>query len=31
MEELWAYAQRTSPVLDIVRNPVPVSLTMENA
>jgi hypothetical protein len=31
LEELWAYAQRTSPVLDIVRNPVPVSLTMENA
>jgi uncharacterized OsmC-like protein len=31
LEELWAYVQRTSPVLDIVRNPVPVSLTMENA
>jgi hypothetical protein len=31
LEELWAYVQRTSPVLDIVRNPVPVSLTIENA
>lgn len=30
MEELWEYVQRTSPVLDIVRNPVPVSLTIEN-
>ncbi len=31
LEELWEYVQRTSPVLDIVRNPVPVSLTIENA
>ena len=30
LEELWEYVQRTSPVLDIVRNPVPVSLTIEN-
>jgi hypothetical protein len=30
LEELWAYVQRTSPVLDIVRNTVPVSLTIEN-
>lgn len=30
LEELWEYVQRTSPVLDIVRNPVPVTLTMEN-
>lgn len=25
---LWAYVQRTSPVLDIIRNPVPVTLTL---
>jgi uncharacterized OsmC-like protein len=31
LEELWEYVQRTSPVLDIVRNPVPVSLAIENA
>jgi uncharacterized OsmC-like protein len=24
--ELWAYVQKTSPVLDIVRNPVPVTI-----
>jgi uncharacterized OsmC-like protein len=30
LEELWEYVQRTSPVLDIVRNPVPVALTIEN-
>lgn len=30
LEELWDYVQRTSPVLDIVRNPVPVSLAIEN-
>lgn len=29
LEELWTHVQRTSPVLDIVQNPVPVSLTME--
>ncbi|MGH2500409.1 MAG: OsmC family protein [Candidatus Limnocylindria bacterium] len=28
LEELCAYVQRTSPVLDIVRNPVPVSVTL---
>jgi uncharacterized OsmC-like protein len=25
---LWEYVQRTSPVLDIIRNPVPVSLAL---
>lgn len=29
LEELWEYVQRTSPVLDIVRNPVPVLLTID--
>jgi uncharacterized OsmC-like protein len=29
LEELCAYVQRTSPVLDIVRNPVPVTVTLE--
>lgn len=28
LEELCEYVQRTSPVLDIVRNPVPVRVTM---
>ncbi|MBI4172186.1 MAG: OsmC family protein [Actinobacteria bacterium] len=28
LEELCAYVQRTSPVLDIVRNPVPVTVTL---
>lgn len=28
LEQLWAYVQQTSPVLDIVRNPVPVELTL---
>lgn len=28
VEALWDYVQRTSPVLDIIRNPVPVSLTL---
>jgi uncharacterized OsmC-like protein len=28
--ELCNYVQKTSPVLDIVRNPVPVSVTLEN-
>jgi uncharacterized OsmC-like protein len=28
IEELCAYAQRTSPVLDILRNPVPVSVKL---
>lgn len=27
--ELWEYVQQTSPVLDIVRNPVPVSIASE--
>ena len=26
IDELWAYTQKTSPVLDIVRNPVPVTI-----
>jgi uncharacterized OsmC-like protein len=26
VEELWAYVQKTSPVLDILRNPVPVTI-----
>lgn len=29
IEELCAYVQRTSPVLDIVRNPVPVTVELE--
>lgn len=29
LEELCAYVQRTSPVLDIVRNPVPVKVTLK--
>lgn len=29
VEELCAYVQRTSPVLDIIRNPVPVTITLE--
>lgn len=28
LEELCAYVQKTSPVLDIIRNPVPVSITL---
>ena len=28
IEALWAHVQRTSPVLDIVRNPVPVRLEL---
>lgn len=28
--ELCEYVQKTSPVLDIIRNPVPVTVTMEN-
>jgi len=27
--ELWEYVQKTSPVLDIIRNPVPVSAKLE--
>lgn len=30
LEELCDYVQRTSPVLDIVRNPVPVSVRLES-
>lgn len=30
LEELCAYVQRTSPVLDIVRNPVPVTVTLRS-
>jgi len=30
IEELCAYVQKTSPVLDIIRNPVPVTVTLEN-
>jgi len=29
MMQLWEQAQRVSPVLDIIRNPVPVSLMLE--
>ncbi len=29
VEELWEYVQRTSPVMDIVRNGVPVHIAME--
>jgi uncharacterized OsmC-like protein len=28
--ELWAHVQKTSPVLDILRNPVPVTLESAN-
>lgn len=28
LKELCAYVQRTSPLLDIIRNPVPVSITL---
>lgn len=28
--ELWAYVQKTSPVFDILSNPVPVTLTIES-
>ena len=30
LEELCEYVQRTSPLLDIIRNPVPVTITLEN-
>jgi len=30
LKELWEYAQKTSPVLDIIRNPVPVSVELES-
>lgn len=30
LEELCEYVQRTSPVLDIIRNPVPVVITFED-
>jgi len=30
IEELCRYVQKTSPVLDIVRNPVPVSISLES-
>jgi uncharacterized OsmC-like protein len=29
LQELWQHAQRISPVLDVVRNPVPISLVLE--
>lgn len=29
LEELCAYVQKTSPVLDIVRNPVPVTVILK--
>ena len=29
IEELCAYVQKTSPVLDIIRNPVPVTIMLE--
>ena len=29
LAEMWEHAQRISPVLDIIRNPVPVSLVLE--
>ena len=29
LEELCEYVQKTSPVLDIIRNPVPVSINLE--
>lgn len=30
IEELCAYVQKTSPVLDIIRNPVPVTVALED-
>ncbi len=30
LEALCDYVQKTSPVLDIIRNPVPVTITLEN-
>jgi uncharacterized OsmC-like protein len=30
IEELCNYVQKTSPVLDIIRNPVPVSISLKN-
>lgn len=30
VEELWEHVQKTSPLLDIIRNPVPVTLEMES-
>lgn len=30
LEELCDYVQKTSPVLDIIRNPVPVTIDLEN-
>jgi uncharacterized OsmC-like protein len=30
LNELWDYVQKTSPVLDIIKNPVPVSLKLES-
>lgn len=29
VEELCSYVQRTSPVMDLIRNPVPVSVSLE--
>ena len=29
LEELCGYVQKTSPVMDILRNPVPVSVALE--
>ena len=29
LEALCEYVQKTSPVLDIIRNPVPVAITLE--
>lgn len=29
LEELWTYVQKTSPVLDVLRNPVSVTIEME--
>jgi uncharacterized OsmC-like protein len=31
LNEIWEHVQRTSPVLDICRNPVPVTLILEQA
>ena len=31
LNEIWEHVQQTSPVLDICRNPVPVTLTLEQA
>ena len=30
IEELWNYVQKTSPVLDIICNPVPVTISLKN-